>query len=362
LQFSALIGAVVLAVCVGWMPAWADTRVALVIGNSTYQNVSALPNPVNDANDISASLSRLGFDVKTLTNAKFDDMRRALISFGQRARGADFAVIFFAGHGLEIGGENWLIPVDAQLTTDLDVANESVGLQTLTRAVSNTTKLGLVILDACRSNPFLPKMQRTNLTRAVDRGFARVEPSDNVLVAYSARDGTTAKDGSGRNSPFTSSLLKNIETPGLEVRFLFANVRDDVMASTQREQQPFIYGSLSREQVYFRMPLPNEGVETSPAADEIAWSFVKESSDQRPLRDFLAQFPRSRHRQEAEARLSSLLLKVSPARSDAPSKSSATSAKHVVSPTAPENSTHREKSSRGSVGKCLVFNGEPVCE
>jgi YceG-like family/Caspase domain len=233
----------------------AQSRVALVIGNSNYQNVTALPNPVNDASDISLSLKRLGFDVKTLTNAKFDDMRRALIEFGQKARGAEFAVVFFAGHGMEIGGENWLIPVDAQLTTDLDVANETIGLQSVTRAVSNTTKLGLVVLDACRSNPFLPKMQRTNLTRAVDRGLARIEPNDNILVAYSARDGTTANDGSGRNSPFTSSLLKNIETPGLDVRFLFAGVRDDVMAATKREQQPFIYGSLSKDFVYLKSPL-----------------------------------------------------------------------------------------------------------
>jgi hypothetical protein len=234
----------------GPVPVLAQSRVALVFGNSTYQNVSALPNPVNDASDISVSLKRLGFDVKTLTDAKFDDMRRALIGFGQQARGAEFAVIFFAGHGMEIAGENWLIPVDAQLATDLDVANETISLQSLTRAVSSTTKLGLIILDACRSNPFLPKMQRTNLTRAVDRGFVRVEPNDNILVAYSARDGTTANDGSGRNSPFTSSLLRNIEIPGLEVRFLFANVRDDVMAATKREQQPFTYGSLSKDLVY----------------------------------------------------------------------------------------------------------------
>src|SRR5262245_27137008 len=117
------------------------------------------------------------------------------------------------------------------------------------RAVSNTSKLGLVILDACRNNPFLPGMQMTNVARAVDRGLSRIEPSDNVLVAYAARDGTTARDGAGRNSPFTASLLKNIEMPGLEVRFLFANVRDDVMAATNREQQPFVYGSLSKEQI-----------------------------------------------------------------------------------------------------------------
>jgi uncharacterized caspase-like protein len=209
----------------GWMAepcaVSAQSRVALVIGNSSYQNVSTLPNPVNDANDVSQSFKRLGFSVNTLANASFDDMRHALIDFGPKARGADFAVIFFAGHGMEIGGENWLIPVDARLATDLDVPNETIGMQALTRAVSNTTRLGLVILDACRNNPFLPKMQRTNMTRAVDRGFSRVEPDNNVLVAYSARDGTTANDGSGRNSPFTGALLKNIETPGLDVRFLF---------------------------------------------------------------------------------------------------------------------------------------------
>jgi hypothetical protein len=229
----------------------AQSRVALVIGNSSYQNAVALPNPVNDAIDISNSLKRLGFDVKTITNAKFDDMRRALIGFGQQTRNAEIAVVFFAGHGMEIGGENWLIPVDAQLATDRDAANEAIGLQSLTRVVSTASKLGLVILDACRSNPFLSKMQRTGtLSRAVDRGFTRVEPTDNVLVAYSARDGTTANDGSGRNSPFTSSLLRNIEQPNLEIRFLFATVRDDVMAATQREQQPYIYGSLSRDAIY----------------------------------------------------------------------------------------------------------------
>lgn len=192
------------------------------MGNSSYQNVPFLPNPVNDATDISASLTRLGFNVETLLNAGYDDMRRALIDFSQQARGTDFALIYFAGHGVQMGGENWLIPVDAQLQTDLNVADEAIGLQSLTRAVSNTTKLGLVILDTCRSNLFLPKMETTNVQRAVERGFSRVEPSDNVLVAYSARDGTTASDGSGRNSPFTQSLLRNIETPGLEVQFLFA--------------------------------------------------------------------------------------------------------------------------------------------
>jgi Caspase domain len=236
------------------MPASSETRVALVIGNSSYQNVPFLPNPTNDATDISASLTRLGFSVRTLTNAKYDDMRRGLLEFGRQARGSDMAVVFFAGHGIQLAGENWLIPVDAQLATDMDVANEAIGLQAVTRAVSNTTKLGLVILDACRSNPFLPKMQSTNVQRSVERGFSRVEPSENVLVAYAAREGTTAADGSGRNSPFTRSLLNNLESPGLEISYLFRIVRDDVLQATRREQQPFLYGSLSKEMIYLKSP------------------------------------------------------------------------------------------------------------
>lgn len=132
--------------------------------------------------------------------------------------------------------------------------NETIGLQALTRAVSNSGKLGLVILDACRNNPFLTKMARSSLTRAVERGFARVEPADNILVAYAAREGTTANDGSGRNSPFTTSLLKNIETPGLEISNLFRTVREEVMTATGRGQQPFVYGSLAKEQIYLKPP------------------------------------------------------------------------------------------------------------
>jgi hypothetical protein len=240
-----------------------ERRVALVIGNSAYNKVPFLPNPVNDASDISQSLTRLGFLVRTATNASFDEMRRRLIAFGREAQGSDIAVVYFAGHGMEIGGENWLIPVDAELRSDTDTEGETISLKTVVLQVSKATKLGLVILDACRNNPFAAKMQRTIRVRSVDHGLVRTEPLDNVLVAYSAKDGTTANDGMGRNSPFTSALLRHIETPGLEIRFLFANVRDDVMAVTKREQQPFMYGSLSSERIYFRLPDETTPSETS---------------------------------------------------------------------------------------------------
>ena len=233
-------------------PASADgKRVALVIGNSAYRNVPALPNPPNDAGDLAAALNRLGFAVTLITDASFDEMQRSLIALGRDAAGADMAAVYFAGHGMEISGENWLIPVDAELKKDTDALNEAISLRSVMLQVSNTTSLGLIILDACRNNPFAAKMQRSLALRAaVSGGLGRIEPVGNVLVAYAARDGTTALDGDGRNSPFTAALLHNIETPGVEVTFMFRNVRDDVMEVTRNEQQPFVYGSLSRKAIY----------------------------------------------------------------------------------------------------------------
>jgi Caspase domain len=178
-------------------------------------------------------------------------MRRGLIALGRDAAGADMAAVYFAGHGMEISGENWLIPIDAEMKRDTDAANEAIGLQSVMLQVSSTTSLGLVILDACRNNPFAAKMHRSLALRAASSsGLGRIEPVGNVLVAYAARDGTTALDGDGRNSPFTTALLHNIETPGLEVTFMFRSVRDDVMDVTSNEQQPFVYGSLSRKAIY----------------------------------------------------------------------------------------------------------------
>jgi hypothetical protein len=236
----------------GLAPASAGAkRVALVIGNSAYRNVPELPNPANDASDVAAVLRRLGFAVTLMTNATFDQMRRGLIGFGRDAAGADMAALYFAGHGMEIGGENWLIPIDAELTKETDAENEAISLRSVMLQVSTTTSLGLVILDACRNNPFAAKMRRSLAQRAASSGgLGRIEPLGNVLVAYAARDGTTALDGDGRNSPFTAALLHNIETPGVEVTFMFRNVRDDVMEVTRNEQQPFVYGSLSRKAIY----------------------------------------------------------------------------------------------------------------
>ena len=289
---------------------YAQNRIALVVGNSAYGNVPALPNPANDAADMSQSLRRLGFTVTTLTDAKFDALRRALIDFGRAARGADMAILFFAGHGVEISGENWLLPVDVELKNDIDVSTEAVGLRAAMQAVSNARQLGLVILDACRNNPFAGKTRGIRPTPTLDPGLAPVEPGENVLVAYAARDGTTASDGAGRNSPYTAALLHHLETPGLEIEFLFRNVRDDVMSATNDEQQPFVYGSLSREGIYLKDAPPVQVAYNASAvasdAGEIAWSFLKATSDTDTLHRFIEQFPASNRVSDVKLRLASL--------------------------------------------------------
>lgn len=243
---------------------WAGPRVALIIGNGAYQHVAALPNPANDASDIAASLDQIGFSVTVLTDASFETVHNELQKFSKKARGADFAVVYYAGHGIEIGGQNWLIPVDAELKSDSDIDKEAIGLRSVMSAISEA-HFGLIILDACRDNPFAAKMQWKNRSRSVSRGLAREQPRNNVLVAYAARDGTTAKDGSGRNSPFSRALLKYIATPGLEVDLLFRNVRDEVMTETNHEQQPFVYGFLSRDPIYLVPPKP-PGSNSAPAS------------------------------------------------------------------------------------------------
>lgn len=290
--------------------AFAQSRVALVIGNGAYANVTQLNNPPNDAADVAQALQRLGFSVTSMTDATLDGLRHGLIDFGRAARDADLAVLFFAGHGMEIMGENWLLPVDAELKNDVDVDTEAVSLRSAMLAVSNAKQLGLVVLDACRNSPFSGKMHRPGKTPVIEPGLASVEPAENVLVAYAARDGTTASDGAGRNSPYTAALLRHLETPGLEIEFLFRNVRDDVMSATNDEQQPFVYGSLSSEEIYLKdaagAQLALNSSEVTSDAGEIAWSFLKQTSDVGTLQRFVEAFPSSDRLSDAKKRLANL--------------------------------------------------------
>lgn len=237
--------------CLAGQPAMADKRVAFVVGNSNYQNVGALTNPANDAAAITEMFKKAAFDVvESRRDLKNTEMRRALRDFTEKARDADIAVIYYAGHGIEVDGTNYLIPVDAALERDTDAYDEAIALDRILQAIEPAKQLRLVILDACRDNPFAKSMKRTVASRSLGRGLAGVEPSrPNTLIAFAAKGGSTASDGDSRNSPFTTALLKHLAKPGLELGKAFRLVRDDVMNATANKQEPFVYGSLGGNDV-----------------------------------------------------------------------------------------------------------------
>ncbi|WP_441238347.1 caspase family protein [Bradyrhizobium sp. 930_D9_N1_4] len=229
-------------------------RVALVVGNGDYKNVHALPNPPRDAKLIAGVLRDIGFQtvisVSDLTRDKFFE---ALQAFAAEAEKADWAVVYYAGHGFEIGGVNYLVPVDAKLAADRDAETQAVALEQVIAAVGAARKVRLVMLDACRDNPFAPAMQRTLSLKLVDKGFSNIEPGAGFMVVYAAKHGETAMDGDGgADSPFATALAREIKVPKVEIRKLFDIIRDDVWSATKREQQPFSYGSPpGREDFYF---------------------------------------------------------------------------------------------------------------
>ena len=303
----------------------AGQRVALVIGNASYAHAPALANPLNDASDIGAVLERLGFAVTRLENADQAALRRGLQAFALAASASEIAVVFYAGHGIEVDQRNYLVPVDARLASDQDVEFETVPLELVSRAVARASGLRLVILDACRENPFAASMQRAGATRSIGRGLARVEPSGETLVAYAAKEGTVASDGDGRNSPYSAALLGHLAEPGLEVGLMFRKVRDAVLASTGGRQEPFVYGSLSSRGAYLAAR-PASPSSSSPASSSSAgapagsgpvsgrltpeqlvakrlageeellfWGSVKDTGDPADVQAYLDQYPDGRY-------------------------------------------------------------------
>jgi hypothetical protein len=258
---SVLLAAAILAATA--VSAFAEKRIALIIGNSAYKNVAGLQNPANDAAALAGMFKSAGFaSVESRLNLTVTELRKTLREFGNKSRDADVAVVYYAGHGIELDGNNYLIPVDATLETDADVLDETLPLDRVLFAVEPARQLRLVILDACRDNPFAKKMKRTIAARAVGRGLAKVEPSSpNTMIAYAAKAGSTASDGDSKNSPFATALVNHLAKPGLDLRKAFGFVRDDVLKATNNTQEPFIYGSLGGNDVSL-VPLP--AVVTAP--------------------------------------------------------------------------------------------------
>ena len=248
----------------------ADGRVALVVGNSTYAHIGRLPNADNDAADMSAALRRLGFEVTTELDADRAELTEALRAFTRRSLAADIALVFYAGHGIEMDRVNYLVPVDARLERDLDLRYEAVTLDDMLASTLGAS-LRLVILDACRNNPLARSMQRTLASRSVSGGsFGELNEDllgDETLVAYAAAAGTTAADGRGRNSPYTAALLAYLEQP-LEIGLLFRRVRAQVLASTNGQQRPHEYQSLVGEH-YLSVPPTAEAVTVASAVPAV---------------------------------------------------------------------------------------------
>lgn len=228
-------------------PAKPERRVALVIGNSAYLNTTLLPNPTNDARTIAGALRDVGFEVVEAIDLPHDPFVRRLREFERAVTGADLGLVFYAGHGIQVGGENYLVPIDAALQREADIEFETVSLGTVMRTLRNAVTR-VVILDACRSNPLARAMARLGTGRSVGRGLAAIEqPDDGALVAFATAPGAEAADGTGANSPFTTALLKHLPTPGLEINVMLTRVRVDVREATGGEQIPWTSSSLARE-------------------------------------------------------------------------------------------------------------------
>ena len=302
----------------------AADRIALVIGNSVYKHVSALPNPGNDAADLGASLRRLGFDVTAVPDAGLAELNGALRQFARRSSGVEVALVFYAGHGMEMDGVNYLVPVDARLERDTDVKFDTVPLDRVLEATRGAA-LRVVILDACRNNPLAASMQRTDATRSISRGdFAPLNEQQlggEMLVAYAAAEGTVAADGEGRNSPYTAALLAHLEQP-LEIGTMFRRVRAQVLTSTAQKQRPHEYQSLLREHYLAGAPsviaeptpppevtkggpdTPTQPIQQREAWQEVVfWESVRESEVAADFEEFLGLWPDGIYAPLAESRL-----------------------------------------------------------
>ena len=294
-------------------------RVALVIGNAAYREGGALRNPPNDAKDIAAALTRIGFSgvdsdivsVSASLDLDYAGLREALGAFAQASQGAQQAVLYYAGHGIEFQGENYLIPVDARLTHSSRLEFEAASLSQILRTIDYTRGLRLIILDACRNNPFRARLFGA---RDMARGLRAVEPPGSVLVAYAAKHGTVAQDGdNARNSPFASSLLEHMEKSGLEVVDLFREVKSDVLEKTAREQEPYLYGTPGREKEYLVAPVKQPETvqflaQVEPATREhTLWTSISSSMDLSLFEDFLTKFPQGTYARVAEVTIEKLI-------------------------------------------------------
>jgi len=270
-------------------PALADTmasdKVALVIGMSGYSSIPRLKNTVNDAQALADTLDGMGFAVEVLIDTNRDQTLQALTDFAFKAETADQALIYYAGHGVSVQGTTFLFPVDAQVRAAKDIVSAAVTMDQMLAALDGARRMGILILDSCRDNPFpdVIDLRDPEVAKGLTTGkggLAAPSPERGTLVAFAARDGAVALDGTGDNSPFNVALRDNMVQDGLEIGLMFRQVRDDVLAATGNAQEPATYGSLPGEP--FFLAGGNGGADGQGVEDlAAAWSRIVEADEGR---------------------------------------------------------------------------------
>jgi hypothetical protein len=296
--------------------ALADKRVAFVVGNGAYKSVPALPNPAVDARSMAKLLRNVGFEVVEGSNLSRDKMTEKLLDFGKKAEGADVAVFYYAGHGIAVNGTNYLLPVDADLKSEMDVKlGAAINIDLTLEQTMGDAKVKLVFLDACRDNPFAAKIRSAKATRSVNvqTGLAEMKSGQGTLLAFATGPGQTALDGeAGTNSPFTRALLANIAQPGVEIQQAMTKVRAQVNDETAKNQLPWghtnLTGSVYLNPAKGTTDASNSPVAAAPATDvEIEfWRSIKDSNKVEELNAYLTNYPNGTFKPLALARIASL--------------------------------------------------------
>jgi uncharacterized caspase-like protein len=285
-----------------WSPiGHAQKRVALVVGNSAYQHTGQLSNPRNDAADLATALRKLKFQViegLDLDKATFD---RRIRDFAAALQGAEAGLFFFAGHGLQVAGQNFLVPIDAELSSDTALEFEMVRLDVIHRVMERQTQTNILFLDACRDNPLARNLARTLGTRSTEigKGLAAVESGVGTLISFSTQPGNVALDGDGRNSPFAGALVKHLATPKNDLSAILIDVRNDVMRSTQNKQVPWEHSAL-RGRFHFDITINTAPTSTDA---ERAWDRTKDSASTEALEAYIRRFGDTFYADLAKARL-----------------------------------------------------------
>lgn len=286
--------------------AWAESRLALVIGNSDYAT-APLANPVNDASLMAHTLREVGFEVTHLENATLREMERGVVEFSRTLAQAGedtVSLIYYAGHGIQAEGENYLVPVDADIRDAIDVQFQALSATAMLRTIENANvRLSMLVMDACRNNPF------PSSTRAVGGGLAEIDAPTGTLIAYATAPGQVAVDGTGRNSPYTRALTRAMRVPGLAVEQVFKNVRVAVMEATGDNQVPWEASSLTGD-FFFSQDVANTaqdgGSDASDSAEIVFWDTIREGTEPRAFEAYLSAYPNGRFAAIAELKIEQL--------------------------------------------------------